>query len=115
MVDDNKQEAVDEAIAEVEAKTNINNRLEYVFSQKLLMARFVNQIMFYVYYVVFILLALSLYLNRESYNLVVIVLLLLLFGFLPFVIGFVTRFAYHRFLDFAHIFHSGNVMYVQDV
>jgi hypothetical protein len=115
MVDANKHNAIDKAINEVESKTNINNRLEYVFSQKLLMAKYVNQIMFYVYYVVFALLALSLYLNRESYNLIVIILLLLMFGFLPFIIGFITRFAYHRFLDLAHLFHSGNVMYVQDV
>jgi hypothetical protein len=115
MVNANKLVAIDKAIVEVESKTNINNRLEYVFSQKLLMARYVNQIMFYVYYVVFALLALSLYLNRESYNLIVIILLLLMFGFLPFIIGFITRFAYHRFLDLAHIFYSGNVMYVQDV
>ena len=115
MVDANKNEAIDKAIAEVEAKTNINNRLEYVFSQKLLMAQFVNKILFYVYYVVFILMALSLYLNREKYGMVVSVLILLLFGLLPFIIGFITRFAYHRFLDLAHVFHSGNVMYVQRV
>lgn len=115
MVDANKNEAIDKAIAEVEAKTNINNRLEYVFSQKLLMARYMNKILFYVYYVVFILFALSLYLNREKYGMVVIVLILLLFGLLPFIIGFITQFAYHRFLDLAHVFHSGNVMYVQRV
>ena len=108
MVDANKNEAIDKAIAEVEAKTNINNRLEYVFSQKLLMAN-------YVYYVVFILMALSLYLNREKYGMVVSVLILLLFGLLPFIIGFITQFAYHRFLDLAHVFHTGNVMYVQRV
>ena len=107
-----KLKAVKEAINELESKTMINNRVGHNFIQDKVLSQYTNNILFLLYYVIFILFAVSLYLNRESYNTFLIVILLLIFGVLPFIIKYITNFAYNRFLDIAHIFYNGNARYL---
>ena len=112
MVDDKKLAAVKEAINELESKTMINDRIGHNFIQDKVVSQYTNNILFFLYYVIFILFAVSLYLNRESYSTFLIVIILLIFGVLPFIIKYITNFAYNRFLDIAHIFYNGNARYL---
>jgi len=112
MVDDNKLAAVQDAINELESKTMINDRIGHNFIQDKVISQYTNNILFFLYYVIFILFAVSLYLNRESYSTFLIVIILLIFGVLPFIIKYITNFAYNRFLDIAHIFYNGNARYL---
>jgi hypothetical protein len=108
----NKIKAIKEAINELESKTMINDRVGHNFIQDKVVSQYTNNILFFLYYVIFILFAVSLYLNRESYSTFLIVIILLIFGVLPFIIKYITNFAYNRFLDIAHIFYNGNARYL---
>jgi len=108
----NKLIAIKDAINELESKTMINDRVGHNFIQDKVVSQYTNNILFFLYYVIFILFAVSLYLNRESYSTFLIVIILLIFGVLPFIIKYITNFAYNRFLDIAHIFYNGNARYL---
>jgi hypothetical protein len=108
----NKLIAIKVAINELESKTMINDRVGHNFIQDKVISQYTNNILFFLYYVIFILFAVSLYLNRESYSTFLIVIILLIFGVLPFIIKYITNFAYNRFLDIAHIFYNGNARYL---
>jgi NhaP-type Na+/H+ or K+/H+ antiporter len=112
MVDAGKVDAVNEAINEIESKTMINYRIGNNFTQDKVISQYTNNILFLLYYVIFILFAVSLYLNRETYSTFLIVIILLIFGVLPFIIKYITRFAYYRFLDISHLFYIGNARYL---
>lgn len=106
-----KVKSINFAIDEIKSEQNRNNRHSYFFSQDNYINVYRNRIALILYYIVFILLALSLYLNRESYSIVMIVVLLILFAVLPFVIKYITRFAYNQFLNLLKLFYDGNVRY----
>lgn len=105
--------AIDQTIAEITSEQNINNRTHYFFSQDNYVNIYRNRIAFILYYVVFILLAISFYLNRDSYSIYMIVLALILFALLPFVIKYITRFAYVQFLELLKLFYKGNARYLE--
>ena len=107
-----KNEAIELAITDIESEATINNRLGYYFGQDQATMIYVNQIMLILYYIVFLILALSFYLNRELYSIFLIVICLVLFGLLPFVIKFITNYSYERFLDLSHMFYNGNARYL---
>jgi hypothetical protein len=106
-----KVKSINFAIDEIKNEQNRNNRHSYFFSQDNYINLYRNRIALILYYIVFILLALSLYLNRESYSIVMIVILLIIFALLPFVIKYLTRFAYNQFLNLLKLFYDGNVRY----
>lgn len=110
--DSQKNEAIELAITDIESEATINNRLGYYFGQDQATMIYVNQIMLILYYIVFLILALSFYLNRESYSIFLIVVCLVLFGLLPFVIKFITNYSYEKFLDLSHMFYNGNARYL---
>jgi hypothetical protein len=112
MVDANKVTAVKDAINELESKTMINDRIGHNFIQDKVMSQYTNNILFFLYYVIFILFAVSLYLNRESYSTFLIIVILLIFGVLPFIINYIALFAYNQFLYIVHIFYNGNARYL---
>jgi hypothetical protein len=109
----NKIAAIKKAIADITSEQNINNRTHYFFSQDNYVNMYRNRVMFILYYIVFILLAFSFYINRESYSIYMIVLALILFALLPFVIKYITRFAYIRFLELLKLFYNGNARYLE--
>ena len=106
-----KVKSINFAIDEIKDEQNRNNRHSYFFSQDNYINVYRNRVALILYYIVFILLALSLYLNRESYSIVMIVVLLIIFAVLPFVIKYITRFAYNQFLNLLKLFYDGNVRY----
>jgi hypothetical protein len=106
-----KVKSINFAIDEIKNEQNRNNRHSYFFSQDNYINVYRNRVALILYYIVFILLALSLYMNRESYSIVMIVVLLILFALLPFVIKYITRFAYNQFLNLLKLFYDGNVRY----
>ena len=106
-----KVTSINYAIDEIKSEQNRNNRHSYFFSQDNYINVYRNRVALILYYIVFILLALSLYMNRESYSIVMIVVLLILFAVLPFVIKYITRFAYNQFLNLLKLFYDGNVRY----
>jgi hypothetical protein len=108
----NKIDAIKKTIDDITSEQNINNRNYYFFSQDNYMNLYRNRVMLVLYYMVFILLAVSFYLNRESYTIYMIALTLILFGLLPFIIKYITRFAYTRFLELLKIFYKGNARYI---
>jgi len=112
MVDTNKLNAIDQAINQVESTSMTNNRIGYYFSQDKTILVYVNQVLLVLYYVVYIVFAATLYLNRESYSTISIVIVLVLFGLLPHMIKYITKFAYERFLDLAHLLYKGNARYL---
>jgi hypothetical protein len=112
MVDANKLDAIDNAINEINSTAITNNRRGYYFSQDKTILIYVNKVLLILYYIIFIVFAVSLYLNRESYSIISIVIILILFGLLPYIIKYITRFAYNKFLDLAHLFYKGNVRYL---
>ena len=107
-----KVTSINYAIDEIKSEQNRNNRHSYFFSEDTYINLYRNRVALILYYIVFILLALSLYLNRESYSIVMIVMLLIIFALLPFVIKYLTRFAYDQFLGLVKLFYDGNVRYL---
>jgi hypothetical protein len=107
-----KVKSINFAIDEIKSEQNRNNRHSYFFSEDTYINLYRNRVALILYYIVFILLALSLYLNRESYSIVMIVILLIIFALLPFVIKYLTRFAYDQFLGLVKLFYDGNVRYL---
>lgn len=112
MVDANKLNAIDQAINQINSTSMTNNRIGYYFSQDKTILIYVNKVLFILYYVVYIVFAVSFYLNRESYSPISIVIILVLFGLLPYIIQYITKFAYERFLNLAHLFYKGNARYL---
>lgn len=112
MVDANKLNAIDQAINQVESTSMTNNRIGYYFSQDKTILIYVNQILLVLYYFIYIVFAVTFYLNRESYSTISIVIILVLFGLLPYMIKYITKFAYERFLELAHLFYNGNTRYL---
>jgi hypothetical protein len=110
-----KVKSINFAIDEIKNEQNRNNRHTYFFSEDTYINLYRNRVVLILYYIVFTLLALSLYLNRESYSIVMIVVLLIIFALLPFVIKYLTRFAYDRFLDLVKLFYDGNVRYLNSI
>jgi hypothetical protein len=109
----NKINVIKEAIDGITSEQNINNRNHYFFSQDNYLNLYRNRVVLILYYMVFILLAVSFFLNRESYNIYMIALSLILFGLLPFVIKYITRFVYYRFLELLKLFYKGNARYIE--
>jgi hypothetical protein len=107
-----KVRAIDAAITDITGEQSINNRKMNYFSQDKYINMYVNRIGLILYYIVFILLALSFYYNRESYSIVMIVISLIVFALLPFVIKYITRFAYEQFLGLLKVFYKGNALYL---
>jgi hypothetical protein len=107
-----KVKSINSAIDEIKNEQNRNNRHSYFFSQDNYINLYRNRVALILYYIVFILLALSFYMNSESYSIVMIVLSLILFALLPFVIKYITRFAYTQFLELLKMFYDGNVLYL---
>jgi hypothetical protein len=107
-----KVRAIDAAITDITGEQAINNRKINYFGQDKYVNMYVNRIGLILYYIVFILLALSFYYNRESYSIVMIVISLIVFALLPFVIKYITRFAYEQFLGLLKVFYKGNVLYL---
>jgi hypothetical protein len=107
-----KVKSINFAIDEIKSEQNRNNRHSYFFSEDTYINLYRNRVALILYYIVFTLLALSLYLNRESYSIVMIVMLLIIFALLPFVIKYLTRFAYDQFLGLVKLFYDGNVRYL---
>jgi hypothetical protein len=105
--------AIKNAITDITSDQNRNNRNYYFFSQDNYINMYRNRVAFILYYMVFILLAISFYMNRESYSIVMIVIALILFALLPFVIKYITQFAYTRFLGLLKIFYKGNARYIE--
>jgi len=105
--------AIKNAITNITSDQNRNNRNYYFFSQDNYINMYRNRVAFILYYMVFILLAISFYMNRESYSIVMIVVALILFALLPFVIKYITQFAYTRFLELLKIFYKGNARYIE--
>uniref|UniRef100_A0A6C0B6G3 Transmembrane protein n=1 Tax=viral metagenome TaxID=1070528 RepID=A0A6C0B6G3_9ZZZZ len=112
MVDANKLNAIDNAINEISSSAMTNNRRGYYFSQDKTILIYVNQVLLVLYYIIFVVFAVSLYLNRESYKISSIIIILVLFGLLPYMIKYITRFAYNKFLDLTHLFYKGNARYL---
>ena len=107
-----KVRAIDAAITDITGEQAINNRKMNYFSQDKYINMYVNRIGLILYYIVFILLALSFYYNRESYSIVMIVISLIVFALLPFVIKYITHFAYEKFLGLLKVFYKGNALYL---
>jgi hypothetical protein len=107
-----KVKSINFAIDEIKNEQQRNARHSYFFSQDNYINLYRNRVALILYYIVFILLALSFYLNSESYSIIMIVLSLILFALLPFVIKYITRFAYKQFLDLVKLFYDGNVRYL---
>lgn len=107
-----KVRAINAAITDITGEQAINNRKINYFGQDKYVNMYVNRIGLILYYIVFILLALSFYYNRESYSIVMIVISLIVFALLPFVIKYITRFAYEQFLGLLKVFYKGNVLYL---
>ena len=107
-----KVRAIDAAITDITGEQAINNRKINYFGQDKYVNMYVNRIGLILYYIVFILLALSFYYNRESYSIVMIVISLIVFALLPFVIKYITRFAYEQFLGLLKVFYKGNALYL---
>ena len=107
-----KVRAINAAITDITGEQAINNRKINYFGQDKYVNMYVNRIGLILYYIVFILLALSFYYNRESYRIVMIVISLIVFALLPFVIKYITRFAYEQFLGLLKVFYKGNVLYL---
>jgi NhaP-type Na+/H+ or K+/H+ antiporter len=105
--------AIKNAITDITSDQNRNNRNYYFFSQDNYINMYRNRVAFILYYMVFILLAISFYMNRESYSIYMIVLTLILFALLPFVIKYITQFAYSRFLELLKLFYKGNARYIE--
>ena len=107
-----KVRAINAAITDITGEQEINNRKINYFGQDKYVNMYVNRIGLILYYIVFILLALSFYYNRESYSIVMIVISLIVFALLPFVIKYITRFAYEQFLGLLKVFYKGNALYL---
>lgn len=107
-----KVRAINAAITDITGEQAINNRKINYFGQDKYVNMYVNRIGLILYYIVFILLALSFYYNRESYSIVMIVISLIVFALLPFVIKYITRFAYEQFLGLLKLFYKGNALYL---
>jgi hypothetical protein len=108
----NKIRAIDSTIRDITGEQALSNRKVIYFDQDKYINLYVNRIGVILYYIVFILLALSFYLNRESYSIIVIVISLIIFALLPFVIKYITRFAYEQFLGLLKMFYKGNALYL---
>ena len=70
----NKIDAIKKTIDDITSDQNRNNRNYYFFSQDNYINIYRNRVAFILYYIVFILLAISFYMNRESYSIVMIVI-----------------------------------------
>ena len=109
---DEKVDAINEVINNITEEQELNNRKINYFGQDKYINLYVNRVGIILYYIVFILLALSFYLNRESYSIIMIVISLILFALLPFVIKYITNFAYEQFLGLLKLFYKGNSLYL---
>ena len=109
---DEKVDAINEVINNITEEQELNNRKINYFGQDKYINLYVNRVGIILYYIVFILLALSFYLNRESYSIIMIVISLILFALLPFVIKYIANFAYEQFLGLLKLFYKGNALYL---
>ena len=100
------------AIEDISENKTKSERLEYYSTQKEVILVYVKKILFILYYIIFAMLALMLFMKRDQYGLVFIILTLVFFGIFPYIVDFVATNLYYRWLDIMHYFYAGNVAYL---
>lgn len=103
---------VEDEIKNVKQKKDTSERLEYYSSQKEVILTYVKKILFILYYIVFAMLALTLFMKRQQFSLTFVIGFLLIFGIFPFIVDYVATYAYYRWLDIMHYFYAGNTAYL---
>jgi hypothetical protein len=73
---------------------------------------YVKHTLFILYYIVFIMMGLTLLAKRQEFGLMFVVIILVFFGVFPFFVDYVATYAYYRWLDIMHYLYAGNTAYL---
>jgi hypothetical protein len=50
--------------------------------------------------------------KRQNIGLFMAIILIMFFGVFPFIVDYVARYAYYRWLDLVHYIYAGNAIYL---
>ena len=103
---------VNDEINSLQTNKNKSDRLEYYSAQKEVLMTYVKHTLFILYYIVFIMMGLTLLAKRQEFGLMFVVIILVFFGVFPFFVDYVATYAYYRWLDIMHYFYAGNTAYL---
>lgn len=103
---------VNDEINSLQISKNKSERLEYYSAQKEVILAYIKHVLFILYYIVFIMMGLTLFAKRQEFGLMFVVIILVFFGIFPFFVDYVATYAYYRWLDIMHYFYAGNAIYL---
>ena len=103
---------VNEEIKSVTTNKDKSERLEYYSAQNEALLIYVRKILFILYYIVFVMMVITLYMKRQQLSLIFVGIILVFFGIFPYIVDYVATYAYYRWLDIMHYFYAGNAAYL---
>lgn len=103
---------VNDEINSLKASKDKSERLEYYSAQKEVLLTYVIKILFILYYIVFALMTVAIFMKRQQFSLIFVGIMLIFFGFFPYIVDYVATYAYYRWLDIMHYFYAGNAAYL---
>ena len=103
---------VNDKIMSVKTNKDKSERLEFYSAQNEVLLTYVRKILFILYYIVFAIMAITLFMKRQQFSLLFVGVLLAFFGIFPYIVDYVATYAYYRWLDIMHYFYAGNVAYL---
>lgn len=103
---------VEKEIESVKAEQTKSDRLEFYSGQKELLLTYILKILGLLYLIVYIILVISIVMKRQNIGLFMAIILVMFFGVFPFIVDYVARYAYYRWLDLVHYIYAGNAIYL---
>jgi lipopolysaccharide export LptBFGC system permease protein LptF len=89
---------VNDKINSIKTNKDKSERLEFYSAQNEVLLTYVRKILFILYYIVFVLMAVGLFMKREQFSLIFVVFMFMFFGFFPYIVDYVAIYAYYRWL-----------------
>ena len=103
---------VNEEINSVKTNKDKAERLEHYSTQNEVLLIYVRKILFILYYIVFVMMVITLYMKRQQLSLIFVGILIVFFGIFPYIVNYVATYAYYRWLDIMHYVYAGNAAYL---
>jgi hypothetical protein len=103
---------VNDEINSLKSSKDKTERIEYYSAQNEVLLLYVKQIFFILYYIVFALMAVTLFTKRRQFSLLFVGVMVVFFGIFPYIVDYGATYAYYRWLDIMHYLYAGNAAYL---
>jgi hypothetical protein len=108
----NENKNIQKEIDSLNNSTSKNTRLNTYYAEDQALVLYLNRILLVSYIVIYLVVLLSVYLNREETPIMTIISIVVIFAAFPFFIDIVSKYMYSKFLDIMHLLYKGNSVYL---